>query len=121
MSVMLFKLKNVPDDEAEEVRALLREHAIRFYETPPSRWGISMEAIWLEDKEQLTTARQLLDDYQKSRTLRVRAEYQQQRAAGQVPKLFDRIKQHPLQFIAIVIFILFILYVSTVPFLDLGN
>ncbi|MEW5756553.1 MAG: DUF6164 family protein [Pseudomonadota bacterium] len=121
MAVMLFKLKNVPEDEADEVRALLQEHAIRFYETPPSRWGISMEAIWLEDEAQLAAARQLLDDYQKARTARIRTEYQRQRAAGEAPGLIDNIKRHPLQFIAIVLFILFILYVSTVPFLDLGK
>ncbi len=121
MSVLLFKLKNVPDDEAEEVRALLREHEIRFYETPPSRWGVSMEAIWLEDDGQLATARQLLDEYQKVRMLRAQAEYQRQRAAGQAPGLLDRIKAHPLQFFAIIAFVLFILYVSTVPFLELGK
>ena len=41
MTTLLLNLRQVPDDEAEEVRALLNEHRIAFYETTPSLWGIS--------------------------------------------------------------------------------
>ena len=64
MAVLLFPLRNVPDDEAEEVRALLGTHGIDFYETPASAFGISAGAIWLRDEAQLQVARQLIDDYQ---------------------------------------------------------
>ena len=33
MAKLLFKLNSVPDDEAEEIRALLAEAEINFYET----------------------------------------------------------------------------------------
>ena len=33
MRVLLFKLNGVPEDEADEVRALLADHGIDFYET----------------------------------------------------------------------------------------
>ena len=69
MAHLLFKLKGVPETEADEVRALLTEHQIDFYETPPSIWGVSMEAIWLRDDEQLVTAQQLLHEYQQRRIL----------------------------------------------------
>ncbi|MBI5441365.1 MAG: hypothetical protein HY900_09165, partial [Deltaproteobacteria bacterium] len=39
-------LRNVPADEADEVRDLLRANAIDFYETQPSPWGISSGGLW---------------------------------------------------------------------------
>ncbi len=44
MARLLFNLRNVPADEADEVRALLRAHGFAFHETPPSPWGISAGA-----------------------------------------------------------------------------
>ena len=52
MPELLFKLRNVPDDEAEEVRQLLNDHEINFYETRAGGWGISMPGIWLPDDRQ---------------------------------------------------------------------
>ncbi len=49
MSKLLMNLRHVPEDEADEVRALLDEHAIAYYETKPSRWGISSGGIWIAD------------------------------------------------------------------------
>ena len=39
MAKLFLNLRNVPGDEAHEVRELLRTNAIDFYETPPSPWG----------------------------------------------------------------------------------
>lgn len=44
MAKLLLNLRNVPDDEADEVRVLLREHLVQVYETRPSPWGISAGA-----------------------------------------------------------------------------
>ena len=54
MTTLLLNLRRVPDDEADEVRALLEQNQILFYETAPSMWGISSGGIWLtqpEDRE----------------------------------------------------------------------
>ena len=67
MAILLFSLRHVPDDEAEDVRALLSSHGIDFYETPSSAFGISAGAIWLRDEAQLQVARQLIDGYQAQR------------------------------------------------------
>ena len=67
MSKRLFNLRNVPDDEADEVRALLTAHAIDWYETAPGPWGISAPALWLQDADAYPQARRLLDDYQQAR------------------------------------------------------
>ena len=49
MSKLLLNLRNVPDDESDDVRALLLAHRIESYETQPSRWGISYGGIWVSD------------------------------------------------------------------------
>src|SRR5690606_18742767 len=45
MPNLLLNLRQVPADEASEVRELLSRHAIDFYETTPSQWGISHGGI----------------------------------------------------------------------------
>ena len=64
MAKLLFKLRNVPDDEADEVRAWLEEHAIDFHETPPGPWGISSGGIWVDDDADFARAKALMADYQ---------------------------------------------------------
>ena len=49
MAKLLLNLRNVPEDEADEVRAWLKENSLAFYETQPSPWGISGGGIWIED------------------------------------------------------------------------
>ncbi|MGV8932232.1 MAG: DUF6164 family protein, partial [Luteimonas sp.] len=41
MSKLLLNLRQVLDDEADDVRAFLDAHQLEYYETTPSRWGIS--------------------------------------------------------------------------------
>lgn len=36
---ILFRLSGVPDDEADDVRMLLTDNAIDFYETSAGNWG----------------------------------------------------------------------------------
>ena len=67
MTVLLFALRGVPDDEADEVRELLTEQEIDYYETSAGNWGISMPALWLRDRGQLQEARELLANYQRQR------------------------------------------------------
>ena len=47
MAKLLFNLRNVPDDEADEVRDLLTAHGVDWYETRPGNWGISTGALGL--------------------------------------------------------------------------
>ena len=99
MSKLLFNLRGVPDDEAEEVRALLSENNITYYETSPGNWGISLPALWLEDDNQLAEANGLLDRYQHERMLSARAEYARLSAEGKTPTLFDNLKANSLRVI----------------------
>ncbi|TCV89003.1 DUF6164 family protein [Sulfurirhabdus autotrophica] len=121
MPVQLFMLRGVPDDESEEIRELLNAHDIAFYETPAGNWGVSAPAIWLNDEGQLQQAKRLIEQYQKERLARVRAEYEQLKRDGKNRTVFDQIKDDPVRLIGYLIVILTVLYLSTKPFLDLGK
>ncbi|WP_440995121.1 DUF6164 family protein [Arhodomonas sp. SL1] len=121
MSRLLLNLRNVPDDEILEVRNLLEEHRIDYFETEPSRWGISMGAIWLTDADDYPRARALLDDYQAQRRERMRAEYRERRRRGEAEGLWQRLRRRPLEMLVYLGVIALVLYLSTKPFLDLAG
>lgn len=121
MAVQLMKLRGVPEDEADEIRALLRASRIEFYETPEGNWGVSMPAIWLRDDEDRDRGKKLLDDYQAERARRAREEYEQQAREGRREGLLDRIRQEPLRFLIYLAIIAAILYFSTMPFLSMSD
>lgn len=95
MARQLFNFRNVPDDEANDVRALLDEHAVDYYETPPSRWGISMGAIWLSSNDDYARARRLLDDYQVRRAQSARADYESRKARGDIETFVSALRSRP--------------------------
>jgi hypothetical protein len=121
MPTLLFRLNGVPDDEADAVRALLRDSRIDFYETPAGRWGISLGGIWLrdEDGDRAERARRLIEDYQQERTARAREAYDEQRRSGRHETLGQRLLSDPLMVIAVVMIVLGVLYLSIMPFLGL--
>lgn len=121
MSVILFRLNGVPDDEAGDIRRLLTDNGIDFYETPAGKWGISVAAIWLKDESCLAVAQRLIDEYERQRMVRARQEYEALRRAGQVETMFHRVIRHPIRFLVFTALILFILYVSIKPFMDFGG
>jgi hypothetical protein len=121
MPVLLFKLRGAPPDEIEEVRALLHEKEIEFYETQAGMWGIGTAAIWLRDDKRRDEARALLDAYQAERAARARGEYAALRKSGKLKPMWDRLRARPLAAIIGLIFILFILYISLAPFLNMGG
>ena len=120
MPVILFKLRNVPEDEAEEIRELLSRHNIEFYETPAGRWGVSMEAIWLKDESLFDNAKRLIDDYQVQRYQRVRQEYSDLKQQGKVESFAQRLANRPAQILFYLAIILTILYFVTMPFIKMA-
>lgn len=118
---MLFRLNNVPEDEAEEVRALLTENGIDFYETHAGNWGVSTAAIWLRDGSRLAEAKSLLAAYHAERAIRVREAHRQSEAEGLRRGLLDELKEHPLRLILYLAVILAVLYLSTMPFFNWGK
>lgn len=112
MTTLVFRLRNVPDEEADEVRALLDEARIDWYETTAGNWGIAMPGLWVADAAEAARARALVDDYQRERTARL---------AGRVETVpfATLLRERPLAVLAILAFCAFILYVSINPFLQL--
>ncbi len=113
MAKLLFKLNGVPEDEADDVRHLLTEADIPFYETSAGNWGVSLAAIWLQDESLWDQAQSLLEEYQQSRLEAARSEFTQQ----PVESFLQRLWRAPLQVIAYGVLIMVILYISIVPFL----
>jgi len=120
MSALLFKLRNVPDDEADEVRAIMQQKGIEIYETNAGNWGISMPAIWVQHDEDLAIAKQHLRQYQQERAMRARESYNEDQRTGRAPTLMQNIARRPFASAGIVLFCLFVLYVMISPFVRLA-
>jgi hypothetical protein len=119
MARLLYRLNGVPEDEAQEIRDLLDEHTVDYYETSAGRWGISLAAIWLRDENQWQHAVALLDAYHEQRYHNARAEYERLKAAGQLEGLQDRIRARPLQMLLYLLAIGAVLAISILPFIHL--
>ena len=115
MAKLLLNLRNVPDDEADDVRAMLDSHSIDFYETRPSRWGISHGGIWLSDAGDHPRARALMDEYQASRSERARAEREQQLRDGSAETFTDTVRRDPMRVVLSVLAIAFMLGLLALP------
>ena len=117
MAVQIFNLRGVPDDEAEDIRQLLAYHHIEYYETPAGLWGISSPALWITDDDQRPRGADLIAQYQQQRALDARQRYEAQKAQGQHLTLWGLVKLHPLRYVAALLAIAFIVFVSVGPFL----
>ncbi len=121
MARLLYKLNGVPEDEAQEIRDLLDEHTIDYYETSAGRWGISLAAFWLRDEAQWQEATTLLNGYHEQRYQTAHAEYERLKAAGQLESWLDRIRARPLQVLGYLLAIAAVLYISILPFIHLSK
>jgi hypothetical protein len=116
MSRLLIKLRHAPDDEIQEIRSLLQEHRIEFYETQPGPWGVSAPGIWLNDERHYERAKTLLDEYEENRFREKRAEYERLRRAGRHRTLLQNLLERPVQVILYSLIAGLILYFSVSPF-----
>lgn len=119
MAKLIFKMRNVPDDEALEVRELLEANEIEYFETFAGNWGMSMPALWVKHDQQFSEARRLIDEYQGLRAQRIKSEYESQRARGDTRTMWHSFLEDPFRFAAVVIGIGLVLYFSLRFFLTL--
>jgi hypothetical protein len=117
MSRLLLNLRNVPEDEAADVRALLEAKRIPCYETPPGFWGISSGGIWVTDDADFTQARRALDEYEQQRSDRVRAEYAAARRKGTAETFIGILRSDPLRVALALLGILVALALVALPVL----
>lgn len=120
MAKLLFKLNGVPDDEAEDVRRVLDDGGIDYYETSAGRWGISLAAIWLRDIDQYERACELIDAYQQERFRTAREEYERRKREGTAEGWLDRLRHEPLKVLLYLLAIAAVLYISILPVLHLS-
>lgn len=116
MSMLLMNLRNVPDDEADDVRAMLDAHRIAFYETRPSMWGVSAGGIWVTEDAAFADARRAMDAYQQQRATRARAEYAEAKRAGTADTFVSLLRAEPARVLLSVLGILFALGLVVIPF-----
>ncbi len=116
MPVLLMNLRNVPDDEADDVRALLEAQRIDFYETRPSVWGVSAGGIWVTEDADFAQARRAMDDYQQQRSARARAEYAAAKRAGTADTFLTLLRAEPARVVLSVLGILAVLCLVALPF-----
>lgn len=116
----LMNLRHVPDDEADEIRELFESHGVRYYETPPSRWGISMGGFWVHDADEAARARELLTDYQRRRLERQRQAYEHSLAQGTAGGFWFRLRHKPVTTLAACLAIVVIAALSLLPFVRIG-
>jgi hypothetical protein len=119
MAHLLFKLNNVPDDEATDIRELLTAQDIYFYETHAGIWRLGLDAIWLPNAEKLEQARELIRAYQHERTLRQQKNYADLVGSGQAPTLWQHFRVSPLRFVLLIIAVVAVLSITLVPFIML--
>lgn len=76
MSKRLFSYPNEANDEADGVKKLLEENHIPYFESPGNRWGFSKAAIWIKNREDFATAKNLFEHYQLDYAQKAREKYQ---------------------------------------------
>ncbi len=119
MSVMLFKLRGVEEDEADDIRALLTEQKIDFYETTNGRWGLGFAAIWLHDDKVFEQAKSLIEVYQQQRYQQARETYRQLCLDGKQQTMWKTVKQRPLQVLLVLLAVVIVAMFALTPFLFL--
>lgn len=121
MAKLLLNLRDVPDDEADDVRRFLDTAGIGHYETPPSFWGISAGGIWIRDDADVAEAKRLMLEYQRERRERVRAERDEAERAGTAVTFADVLRTKPLSVALAVLGIALVLLLTALPVLMLWS
>lgn len=115
MAKLLLNLRNVLDDEANDVRAMLDSGRIAYYETPPSPFGISAGGIYIKDDADIVEAKRLMADYQAQRRARVRAEYEASVRDGTAETFWTVLRAEPKRVALTALAILVLLGLVALP------
>lgn len=115
MAKLLLNLRNVPDDEADDVRALLQDHGIEYYETSPGFWNISLGGIWVREDAAFAEAKRVMAVYQAQRAARVRAENEAARRDGTAGTFMTVLRTEPLRVLSAVLGIIFAIALVLLP------
>lgn len=123
--IRIFDL-GAPYDEVEEVRRLLTEHGVAYYETPRGTSGylnFDDGAIWVNDAAQAREARALIDAYEQEREKKARQAYAELKAERKaerkthpfIDNLIEKFRRYFI-YIAVAVGALYFLIISTTHF-----
>ena len=115
MAKLLLNLRHVPEDEADDVRAMLDTAAIAYYETPPSMFGISAGGIFVKHDADIGEAKRLMAEYQGRRRDRARAEYEAAVREGTADTFWTVLRAEPLRVVLNVLAIILLLALVALP------
>lgn len=118
---LLLNLRHVPDDEADEVLALLKDHHIQHYTTPPGPLGISAGGIWIKYDRDVDRARSLFDAYQENRLKRATAEADAARQSGNAMTLWRFWRQRPWHVALMIALSVMVLLIFFAPMLQIAQ
>ncbi len=118
MASIFFRLRLVPEDEAEDVRQLLDDNNIPWFETSAGKWGISFPAIWLHEDEDRARANELLQAYQLQLQANQRARQQDRIQRGEQETVITRLCRRPISSLLALVVIGVIIFFSTRPFFN---
>ncbi len=114
MAVLIFKLRYVPDDEAQDIREILLDNDIEYHETSAGLLGISLPGLWVLDKEKVDKARALIDEYQQLRQKRVQEEYRLNKRTS-----MDMLKENPVRYLGSILAIILVCCFTVYIFVQL--
>ena len=121
MARLIFDLRDVPDDEADDVRALLESADIAFYETRPTVLGLFAGGLWVADDSLAPAAKSRIAQYQQARQLRARADYEAALRDGSAETSWKAIRRHPAKALVLLLAALLIAAITVLPFILFGN
>ncbi|MGJ8648139.1 MAG: DUF6164 family protein [Marinomonas colpomeniae] len=113
MATLVFRLKYVPDEEADDIRQLLTDHDIAFYETTAGRWQISMAGIWVKDKTEADKAFALIKVDQTERAKDMIAPSIGQWLIGYI----QHARQNPVEALFTLFAVIFVIGLTVAPFM----
>ena len=117
MSKLLLNLRHVPEDEVDEVCALLDAHGIAHYRTRPGPFGISAGGIFVAEDADAAQARLLMAGYQQERSRRAREARAEALRDGSAETFLALLRAQPGQVALRVLAILFVLALMALPVL----
>ena len=115
MAKLLLDLRDVPDDEADDVRAMLDAARIAFHETPSSLLGLLAGGIFVTEDADVAEAKRLMADYQTQRRSRVRAEREAAIRDGTAETFWTLLRAEPLRVVVTIIAIVLLLGLVALP------
>jgi hypothetical protein len=119
MSVLIFRLNDASEEEAAQVRELLEQHDLAFYESSAGRWGVSVAGLWLRDDSQKLRARALIEQYQGERKQQYEGWWAEQ--PGFLVSLWHSFLARPIPFVLTAMLLLAIVFISLSPFVGMAR